>query len=51
MQEMKIHSYLPQTFKLVFDKNTNWEIEINRMGLTANRKVALDVAETLLNTL
>ena len=49
------YSYLPQVFKLVLDnKNKNeiasylTEIEINRMGLTANTKVALKVAEILL---
>ena len=49
------YSYLPQVFKLVLDnKNKNEiasylaEIETNRMGLTANNKVALEVAEILL---
>ena len=49
------YSYLPQVFKLVLDnKNKNeiasylTEIETNRMGLTANTKVALEVAEILL---
>ena len=49
------YSYLPQVFKLVLDnKNKNeiasylTEIEINRMGLTANTIVALKVAEILL---
>ena len=51
------HSYLPQAFKLVLDKKTKeeiagylTEIETNRMGLTASEKVALEVAEILLNT-
>ena len=51
------HSYLPHVFKFVLDKKNKdeiasylTEIETGSMGLASNYKVALEVAETLLNT-
>jgi len=50
------HSYLPQVFQLVLRKSEKAEIaeylieiESSRMGVTANKKAALEVAEILLN--
>lgn len=51
------HSYLPQVFQFVLKQKTQNEIaeyliniEENRMGLSPNKKAALEIAEALLNT-
>jgi len=51
------HSYLPQVFQLILNQKTKNEIadflidiEENRMGLSPNKKAALEIARILLST-